>query len=321
MRKSLVLVPILLALGIFPAFAQVQSPRSVPLIGVFVSNPKYFETRMLKALRELGYIEGKNMAIESKLAKVGRQRSGAAAELVRLRPDVIITSGTGPTRAMKRATQTIPVVFHLYRDPVRIGLVESFARPGGNITGVTGSQREIKFKMLELFKESFPGISRLGIVRRHGKPIRGRLEIEARALGLQLQIVQIKLGKGLDENDDALLGLDREKVDGIILGGGRWYRGHFKRIVKLVEKSKLPAIYRGAHWARMGGLMTYDIDKQDLRRRVAYLVDRILKGAKPGNLPVERPMKTKFVINLKTAKRQGFNIPPEVLMFADEVIR
>ncbi len=321
MIKSLVLVPILLALGIFPAFAQVQSPRSVPLIGVFTPHPKSFETRILKALRELGYIEGKNMAIELKLAKVGRQRSGAAAELVRLRPDVIITSDTGPTRAIKRATQTIPVVFYLYRDPVRIGLVESFARPGANITGVTGSNRELRLKMLPLFKESFPGISRLGIVRWRGRPIPEFYEIRARPLGLDLQIIQIKLGKGLGENDDALLGIDKEKVDGIIMGGGRRYRGRRKRIVKLIEKSKLPAIYRGARWARMGGLMSYDVDNQDLGRRVAYLVDRILKGANPGDLPVERPTKTKLVINLKTAKRQGFKIPPEVLMFADEVIR
>jgi len=316
-----VLVPILLALGIFPAFAQVQSPRSVPLIGVFTPNPKDYEVRILKALREFGYIEGKNIAIEFRLAKVGRQRSGAAAELVRLRPDVIITIGTGPTRAIKRATQTIPVVFHLYNDPVRIGLVESFARPGGNITGVTGSNPEIKSKTLELFKDAFPGIFRLGIVRWRGKPISERLEIRARALGLDLQIIQIKLGEGLDANDDAFLGILGEKIDGIVMGGGRQYVGRRKRIVNLVEKSKLPAIYRGARWARMGGLMSYDIDKQDLFRRVAYLVDRVLKGAKPGNLPVERPMKTKFVINLKTAKRQGFKIPPEVLMFADEVIQ
>ena len=171
MRKSLVLVPILLALGILPAFAQVQSPRNVPLIGVFTPYPKNVERRILKPLRELGYIEGKNVTIELKLSKVVHQSPGAAAELVRLRPDVIITWGTGAARAIKRATQTIPVVFHLFNDPVRIRLVESFARPGGNITGVTGSQREIKFKMLELFKESFPGISRLGIVRPPLSPI------------------------------------------------------------------------------------------------------------------------------------------------------
>ena len=262
------------------------------------------------------------MAIELKLAKVGRQRSGAAAELVRLRPDVIITSNTGSTRAIKRATQTIPVVFYLFNDPVRIGLVESFARPGANITGVTGSHRETRIKMLELFKESFPGISRLGIISwRPGRPIPKSLEIRARTLGLDLQLIQIKLGKGLDENDDAFLGIDKEKIDGITMGGGRRYRGRRKRIVNLVEKSKLPAIYRGTKWARMGGLMSYGIDKQELVRRVAYLVDRILKGAKPGDLPVERPMKTKFVVNLKTAKRQGFKIPPEVLMFADKVIQ
>jgi len=225
---------------------------------------------------------------------------------------------------MKRATKTIPVVFHLFNDPVRSGLVESFARPGGNITGVTGSNRELRLKMLELFKESFPGSTSVGLIRWRPKRIPEWLElfeIRARALGLDLQMIQIKLGKGLGENDDALLGIDKEKVDGIIMGGGRRYKGRRKRIVKLVEKSKLPGIYRGARWARMGGLMAYDIDHQELDRRLAYLVDRILKGAKPGNLPVERPMKTKFVVNLKTAKRQGFKIPPEVLMFADKVIQ
>jgi len=320
-KTILLLLSIILTSSVIPAFAQVQSPRSVPLVGVFTHNPKGFERGILKALRELGYTEGKNMVIELKLAK-GRQRSSAAAELVRLRPDVIITGGTGATRAIKRATQTIPVVFHLYRDPVRIRLVESFARPGGNITGVTGTIRELRFKMLDLFRESFPEISRLGFIpRRPGRPIPEGLKIAARALGFDPQIVQIKLGKGLGENEDALLGIDSKMVEGITMGGGGRYRGRRKRIVKLVEKSKLPAIYRGTHWGRMGGLMSYGIDKQELGRRVAYLVDRILKGAKPRNLPIERPMKTKFVINLKTAKRQGFKIPPEVLMFADKVIQ
>ena len=333
MRKSLVLVPILLALGIFPAFAQVQSPRSVPLVGALTHNTKGFKTEILKGLRELGYIDGKNFDLELRLARGrGQSSTAAAAELVRLRPDVIITMSTHLTRAMKRATQTIPVVFKLQNDPVRTGLVESMARPGGNLTGITGSLPEIRIKMLGLLKESFPGISRVAYVlprkrtvtkrfNTRGGPVMKRFGISARALGIHVQIVRIQLRKGIPEINEAFSYILREKIDGIILGGHPGINRYRKQIVTLMEKIQVPAIYRNVGWVRMGGLMSYGPDNQELGRRAAYFVDRILRGEKPANLPVERPTKTKLVINLKTAKRQGFKIPPEVLMFADKVIQ
>ncbi len=321
MRKSLVLFPIFLALGIFPAFAQVQSPRSVPLVGALIQNTEAFKTQILNGLRELGYIDGKNFDLELRLATVRGQSSIAAAELVRLRPDVIITMNSRLTRAVKRATQIIPVVFKLLGDPVRKGLVESLAQPGGNITGVTGSAPDIRVKMLGLLKESFPEISRVAVVRRRGRTVRKLFEIRARALGIDFQIVHIQFRKGITEIDAAFSPRLREKIEGIIMAAGPRASRHKKQVVTLMEKSQVPVIYREEYWVRRGGLMSYGQDDQELGRRVAYLVDRILKGAKPGALPVLRLMKTKLVINLKTAKKQGFKIPPEVLMFADEVIQ
>ena len=322
MKTILLLLSIILISSVIPAFAQVQSPRSVPLVGVLTHNAKGFKTQILKGLRELGYIDGKNFHLELRLAR-GRGQSStvAAAELIRLRPDVIITMSTHLTRAVKRATQTIPVVFKLQADPVRKRLVESMARPGGNITGITGSLPEIRIKMLGLLKESFPGISRVAIVRRRGGTVRKLFEIRARALGIDFQIVHIQFRKGITEIDAAFSHRLREKIDGIIMAAGPRASRHQKQVLTLMEKSQVPTIYRGKHWARGGGLMAYGQDDQELGRRVAYLVDRILKGAKPGALPVLRLMKTKLVINLKTAKKQGFKIPPEVLMFADEVIQ
>jgi len=332
-KKILIVLPFLLALGIIPAFAQVQSPRSVPLIGALTHNSKAFKTQILKGLRELGYIDGKNFDLELRLARGrGQSSTAAAAELVRLRPDVIITMSTHLTRAVKRATQTIPVVFKLQADPVRKGLVKSMARPGGNLTGITGSLPEIRIKMLGLLKESFPGISRVAYVlprkrtvtkrfNTRGGPVMKRFGISARALGIHVQIVRIQFRKGRPETKEAFSYILREKIDGIIIGGDPRIKRARKQILTLMEKSKLPAIYRSVGWVRRGGLMSYGPDNQELGRRAAYFVDRILRGEKPANLPVQRSTKTKLVINLKTAKRQGFKIPPEVLMFADEVIR
>jgi len=315
----LLLLSIILTSSVIPAFAQVQSARSVPLVGVLTHNAMGFKTQILKGLRELGYIDGKNFDLELRLATVRGQSSTAAVELVRLQPDVIIAMSTHLTRAVKRATQTIPVVFKLQNDPVRKGLVESMARPGGNITGVTGSLPEIRIKMLGLLKESFPGISRVAYVKPRRRTVPKRYDMGARALGIHFQIVQIQ--KGITEINEAFSYILRETIDAIIIAGHPRIKWHRKQIVTLMEKTMLPAIYRGAGWASRGGLMSYGPDNQELGRRAAYLVDRILKGANPRDLPVERPMKTKFVINLKTAKRQGFQIPPEVLMFADEVIQ
>jgi len=320
MKKSLVLLPILVVLGVFPAFAQVQSPSSVPRIGVLTrnSNPKSFSVRILKGLSELGYVEGKNMVIELRTVR-RRQLAEAAAELVRLEPDVIVTTETGSAHAIKRATQTIPVVFMLLGDPVFNGLVKSFARPGGNITGVTGNADAFRIKLLDLLKETFPGISRVGIIRWIGRRRPKVIEHAARSLGIALQVEGVK---DPDEIDNAFSAMKRDRVDGIAV----WSSANFvrlrKRIVKLAEKSRLPVIYQGGkHWVEAGGLMSYGWDLQELSRRAAYLVDKVLKGAKPKDLPVERPTKGVLRINLKTAKKLGFTIPPEVLMFADEVIR
>lgn len=318
MKKSLVLLPILVALGILPAFAQAQPSAGVPRIGFLTRNPKGFTAQIRKGLRELGYVEGKSIVIELRSTRGMRQRSEAAAELVRLEPDVIVTTDTGSTSAIKRATQSIPVVFMALGDPVRNGLVDSFAQPGGNITGVTGNGDEFRIKLLEILKESFPTISRVRIVKWGRNRIPKGMVNRARELGIDYQMRYVKTQNNIDKTFSAIMD---EKVDGIVIWAHARMARNRKLIVKLAEKSGLPVIYQRKLFVHAGGLMSYGADIQELSKRTAHLVDKILKGAKPRDIPVERPVKGELVINLRTAKKQGFTFSPEVLMFADEVIK
>jgi putative ABC transport system substrate-binding protein len=283
--------------------------------------------REFGSLRELGYIEGQNIAIEYRYAEGRRDReSGLAAELVRLKVDIIVVaSGDVTIQAAKNATKTIPIVMTgLGSDPVRAGHVESLARPGGNVTGITNLTRELGGKRLELLKEAVPKLSRVAVLYDPANPgslheVKELLPADARALKLTIQPWEIR---AVDDFDKVFGALNKQRPDGLYsLGAGALMRANQKRIVGFALKSRLPSMYNSTEVVEAGGLMSYRADQADNYRRVAYYVDRILKGAKPGDLPVEQPTKFELVINLKTAKQIGLTIPPEVLARATRLIK
>ena len=311
--------------------AEAQQPTKVPRLGYLSpvdpasDSPRAEGIRL--ALRELGYIEGQNIAIEYRYAE-GRpdRESGLAAELVRLKVDIIVAaSGDATIQAAKNATKTIPIVMTGQgSDPVRAGHVESLARPGGNITGLTSLNRELGGKRLELLKEAVPKLSRVAVLYEPVNPgiireVKELLPADARALKLTIQPWEIR---AVDDFDKVFAALNKQRPDGLYpLTAGGVMRPNRKRIVGFALKSRLPAVYGNRENAEAGGLMSYSSDFADSYRRVAYYVDRILKGAKPAELPVEQPTKFELVINLKTAKQIGLTIPQSLLYRADKVIR
>jgi putative tryptophan/tyrosine transport system substrate-binding protein len=324
----LALCALLLALSL-PAEA--QQPKKVPQIGYLsTSDPASESTRsepIRRALRELGYTEGQNIAIEYRYAegKVDRV-SELAAELVRLKVDIIVVSG-GPTsiRAAKNATKTIPIVMvGPGRDPVEAGIVESLARPGGNVTGITNLVTELGGKRLELLKEAVPKLARVAVLYNPAIPagvveMKEVLPVAARALKLTVRSWEVR---GADDFDKVFAAISKQRPDGLyMLSGGALMRANEKRIAGFALKSRLPSMYIAREYVDAGGLMYYGADLADSYRRVAYYVDRILKGAKPADLPVEQPTKFELVINLKTAKQIGLTIPPNVLARADKVMK
>src|SRR5262245_21707189 len=329
MRKPMALVfgAMLLALC---SPAQAQLPKKVFRIGYLSDSVPAREAArseaMGLALRELGYIEANNIVTEYRYAagKVDRAPE-LAAELVRLGVDIILIAG-GPTqsRAAKNATATIPIVMMGDGvDPVEIGLVESLARPGGNITGITLLNRELGGKRLELFKEAAPKLARVAVLYDPANPYNKReleegLPVAARSLGLTIQPWQIQDANALDKE---LTAMDKQRPDGIYSTSSRQMTAIERRIAEFALKSRLPSVYSWREAVEAGGLMYYGADRADSYRRVAYYVDKILKGAKPADLPVEQPKKFELVINLKAAKQIGLTIPPNVLARADKVIR
>jgi ABC-type uncharacterized transport system substrate-binding protein len=288
-------------------------------------NSTRFEAVRL-ALRELGYIEGQNIAIEYRYAggKVDRFPR-LAAELARLKVDIIVVGGgTGPIQAAKNATKTIPIVMmSLSADPVETGLVQSLAHPGGNVTGITTLSRELGGKRLELLKETIPKVTRVAVLydpagRAGLVEVKEDLPVVARALGLTIQPWEVRDGDGFER---VFAALNKERPDGLYVTSGRLMNINQKRIAGLTLKSGLPSVYSNREAVEVGGLMYYGADLAASYRRVAYYVDRILKGAKPADLPVEQPTKFELVINLKTAKQLGITIPPNVLVRADKVIK
>ena len=279
------------------------------------------------ALRELGYIEGQNIAIEYRYAEGKRDRlPELAAELVRLKVDIIVVAGgAGTIRAAKNATKTIPIVMTgAGIDPVEAGLVESLARPGGNVTGITNLTRELGGKRLELLKEAVPKLARVAVLYDPAIPgsvreVKEVLPVAARALGLTIQSWEVR---DADDFEKVFAALNKERPDGLyVRAGGPLMSANQKRIVGFALKSRLPSMYGSREAVDAGGLMSYGADLADSYRRVAYYVDRILKGAKPADLPVEQPTKFELVINLKTAKQIGLTIPPEVLARANRLIK
>ena len=303
--------------------AQAQQPGKVYRIG-YLSLRHAIEPReeaFRQGLRELGYIEGENIVLEWRFArgKIDLLRD-LAAELVRLNVDVIVAPGTQVIRAAKQATTTIPIIFPTAGDPVASGLVASLARPGGNITGLTILSPELSGKRLELLKEAFPRLSRVAVLhdpRQPGQDFK-QTQTAGQSLGLRLQTLEVRESTDVES---AFSAMTRERADALITLPHPFLQVHQRRILELAAKSRVPAIYQTTEWAERGGLMSYGPDHLDNYRRVATYVGKILKGAKPADLPVEQPTKFELIINLKTAKQIGLTIPPSVLARADRVIK
>jgi len=319
----------ILALGLLagPLPAVAQEATKIPQVVYFSMNAsrkggsfKAFR----QGLRELGYVDGQNIVIVTRGALRERHRLPAfAAELVRLDVDVIVTSSAPPAvRAAKQATRTIPIVMSGVRiDPVEAGFVVSLARPGGNITGLTNLDTELHPKRLELLKEAFPRTSRVAIIwsARDQKQSMKEVEAAGQALGVQIQSVVVRRWWG--DLESVLSANSQERPDGLLVGPSAFMNRYRVRFLEFTAKRGLPTIYARSRFVKAGGLMSYGADRKDLFRRVATYVDKILKRAKPGDLPVERPTKFELVINLKTAKKLGLTIPPAVLLQATKVIK
>jgi putative tryptophan/tyrosine transport system substrate-binding protein len=307
--------------------AEAQQPAKGPRIGYLGgTSPSSLQSRteaFRQGLRELGYVEGKNIVIEYRYAEGKLNRHPAlAAELVRLKVDVIVTVGAGLTRSAKEATNTIPIVMAQESDPIGNGFVASLARPGGNITGLSTLSPEISGKRLELLKEIVPTLSRVAVLGTSTGPGKSQYqretELAAGALNVQLQYQEVQ---GTKDIEVAFRAAKKARADAVLVLGGQVLNSHRTQIVDLAATNRLPATYNAPEFVEAGGLMTYGATITDMHRRAAAYVDKILKGTKPADLPVEQPTKFEFVINLKAAKQIGLTIPPNVLARADRVIR
>jgi len=311
------------------ATAEAQQQAKIPRIGYLTGgSPSSAAIRIepfRQGLRELGYVEGKNIVIELRFADGKLERlPELAAELVRLKVLVIVTGGPQATRPAKQATLMIPIVMAQDGDPIGNGFVASLAHPGGNVTGVTNLSYVIGGKRLELLKEVVPKLARVAFLYDAAnsdalRELKEDLPVPARTLKLTIEPWEAKTGDDFDKNFAAM---GKQRPGGIyVAGGGPLMRPNRKRIVNLALKSRLPSVYNSKEFGEAGGLMSYSADRGDSYMRVANYVDKILKGVKPGDLPIEQPTKFELVINLKTAKQIGLTIPPNVLARADKVIK
>jgi ABC-type uncharacterized transport system substrate-binding protein len=319
----------LLAASVLICFhpAEAQQPKNVPQIGFLgftsLSGIAARIEAFRQGLRELGYVDGKNIVIEYRSAEGKLDRlSELAAELVRLKVDVIVTSGPSVTRAVKEATTTIPIVMGFDTDPVGNGFVASLARPGGNITGLSVVSPELSGKQLELLKEIVPKLSRVAVLGTSTNPGNSQAlketELAAGAYTVQLQNLDVLSPKDIET---AFRDASKGHAGAVLVLASPIIESHRTQIADLAAKNRLPAIYYAPEFVEAGGLMSYGTSFADLFRRAATYVDKILKGAKPADLPVEQPKKFEFIINLKAAKQIGLTIPPNVLARADRVIR
>lgn len=275
-----------------------------------------------QGLRDLGYVEGQNITIESRYGEGKSERlSELAAELVRLKVDVLVALGNPATRAAKQATSTIPIVM-LTGDPVGEGFVTSLAHPGGNLTGLSDLAPELDSKRLEFLKETVPHLARLAVcmhpaIPRHRRVVQD-LTMAAQSLGVELQVVELR---SPDEFESAFAAMTRAGAGAFLLLAGVVSEAHMRDFTALALKHRLPGMYPWRNYVDAGGLMSYGTRRPDAQRRIASYVDKILKGAKPADLPIEQPMQVELVINLKTAQALGLAMPPTVLFQADEVLR
>jgi putative ABC transport system substrate-binding protein len=330
MNLMLKMLPVwlLATLSLTTAFsAEVQQSNKFARIGILMSGSPEPRRALLEAfrqgLRELGHLEGKNLIIESRYDEGRSERlPDLAAELVQLKVDVIVTSGIPPPLAAKKATRTIPIVMGAAGDAVGTGLVDSLARPGGNVTGLTLLGSELSAKRLEILKETVPKLSQVAVllnpVNRGSVLFRKEIEVAARSFGVDLQIVEARRP---DELAKAFSRTRIGAVQALVTLNDTMFFSQQVQIANLARKTGLPAMFPESEYVNAGGLMSYGPSVADLFRRAAIYVDKILKGAKPADLPVEQPTKFELVINLKTAKQIGLTIPPNVLARADRVIR
>jgi putative ABC transport system substrate-binding protein len=316
-----------LTLGLLlPSLAATQPPAHVPQIGVLTlyssSSPVPLIEAFREGLRALGYVEGQNIVIEYRWGEGNVERLPAlATELVHLKVDLIVVVGTQAIQAAKHATTTIPIVMAASSDPVGTGLVTSLSRPGGNITGLSVLAPELSGKRLELLKDAIPGLARVAVLWQGGHPAATlalhEVEAAGRLLRLQLQSLEVR---GPNDFERAFAAASGEGAEALIVLSSAFFGAVRRQLVERVTTSRLPAMYPSREYAEAGGLMSYGPSLPDLFRRAATYVDKILKGAKPGDLPVEQPMKFELVINLKTARALGLTMPPLLLFRADEVL-
>jgi ABC-type uncharacterized transport system substrate-binding protein len=322
MKKNILcvaLIAMLLALS-FPAEA--QQPGKIPRIGYLTDVGSAPAAAFVQGLRDLGYVEGRNVVFEFRTTG---GKSGwypeLAGELVGLKVDVIVAGGAGAIRAAKNASVTIPIVMAHVNDPIAVGLVASLAHPGGNITGISNLSPELSGKRLELLKEVIPKLYRVAVLTYGGAAMRTSIkETEVAAQSLHLQVQLLKL-KAPDEIESALDAAKKQRADALVQIQAAFLEPHQQRITDLAAKYRLPVMYNDRDNVEAGGLISYGPDRADMNRRVAAIVDKILKGRKPADIPVEQPMKFELIVNLKTAKQIGLTIPPNVLARADRVIK
>ncbi len=330
MRRRKILIA-LLALGLLaaPLCAGAQQPKKVPRIGLVSpfspSDTALWHQAFRQGLRDLGWVEGKNISIEYRYAEGRNDRlPDLAADLVRLKVDIIVASISTDALAARNATRTIPIVMASAGDPVASGLVESLARPGGNITGLSQIAPELAGKRLELLKEIVPKLSRVAVLWNPQNPASSstlswkELQLPARELGVQLHSLEVR-----SANDFAKAFKDatRARAGALFIMPDPVFAGDLKRIADFAAKSRLPSIFHLREFVHSGGLLAYGVDRSDMFRRAATYVDKILKGAKPADLPVEQPTRFELVVNLKTAKTLGLTLPQSIMVRADQVIQ
>jgi putative ABC transport system substrate-binding protein len=325
-RKITVLTPCAMLFALCVS-AEAQPPGKIPTIGFLGNSTAALEENLVEpfrqGLRELGYVEGKNILIEYRWAEGKYERFPALiAELVAQKVDIIVTAGTPAALAVKKAAPSIPLVMAAAGDPIGTGLIESLAHPGGNITGLSGMAVDLEGKRIELLREVIPKLSHVAVFWNPTSPLQVNSEKEVQAAARAFKMKVLSLGvQSPAQFDNAFATIRRERPGALLALADRLFLHNRARIMEFATKQHLPGVYAYVELVEAGGLMSYGPSYADLHRRAAAFVDKILKGRKPSDLPVEQPMKFEFVVNLKTAKQISLPIPPNVLARADRVIR
>lgn len=327
--RQLLTVAFALTVLVCPLAGETQEAGKVYRVGILAASPpgspdwRYGGEVLLQALRDLGYVEGRNLVVEGRYSEGRDERFPAlAADLVRLKVDVIVATSTPPVHAARGVTTTIPIVMTNHGDPVGTGLVQSLARPGGNVTGLSIQHPELSGKRLELLKEALPRLSRVAVLSNPANQVHPSMqsETEAAAQSLGLHVLRVA-AQGTADYDGAFVTIAREGAEAVVVLGDLSFFGHRVRLAELAARHRLPTMFAQREHVVAGGLFSYGIDLRDNVRRAATYVDRILRGARPADLPVEQPTKFEFAVNVKTAKALSLTIPTSVLRRADHVIQ